>query len=254
MFGWVSVHQQEPTPRAQNESIERETTKISGVDATDNVSVPRKLIELQVEVFKSLKRACDQQRHILQEFGLTDFEPLDPESSIEQERIEEADIPSEVHAEAGQLSIPRMQPQMPTRGEGGVFSPPSRAGAKHDDHKRPNGEPAADGLGGGVNSNNSNAAHVHSGYADEMEINQRAVNVGNELDGAAGLGIKKTVGAGIDGSLKDITTDQAILKRSFNGWASLLATIKKKDRLDIVESQGVKQGIFGNFIDRMRHQ
>ena len=149
------------------------------------------------------------------------------------------------------MSIPRMQPQMPTRGEGGVFSPPSRAGAKHDDHKGPNGEPAADGLGGGVNSNNSNAAHVHSGYADEMEINQRAVNVGNELDGAAGLGIKKTVGAGIDGSLRDITTDQAILERSFNGWASLLATIKKKDRLEIVESQGVKQGIFGNFIDRM---
>ena len=105
MFGWVSLHDQEPTQHAQNESRAREKTKISAVDAQerlskDNVSVPRKLIELQVEVFKSLKRACDQQRHILQEFGLTDFEPLDPESSIEQERIEEADIPSEVPARA----------------------------------------------------------------------------------------------------------------------------------------------------------
>ena len=113
MFGWVSLHHQEPTQHAQNESVAHpRNTPISAVDAQerlskDNVSVPRKLIELQVEVFKSLKRACDQQRHILQEFGLTDFEPLDPESSIEQERIEEADIPSEVQVSKFKFKFPR---------------------------------------------------------------------------------------------------------------------------------------------------
>ena len=169
MWGFVNLNNDTPQT-APETTIERKKTQVSSVDVRkrtltdrprdnsdssddENISVPREFIERQIEVFNSLKRACAQQRHILQEFGLTELGTELDQGSSDEECIAEERTSSRMQI--------RTMPRMPSMGEGGVFSPPSRPGGKHEENKRPNGKPAADGLGGGISSNGNDSVDVN---------------------------------------------------------------------------------------------